>query len=221
MAKMQCHEFEQVLEQQEAQRLPADAAAHLNECGQCRALVTDLEVIQAAARNIAAEEAAPPEQLWLSLRTRLEAEGLIRTEEAHAWAPRRVTAWLSVLPRPALAGAYLSLLLAAAVLIGTQVISRPPSRAVPSIEPPAATAALDSQLNTVERRTVSALHQHNPAVTASLRQNLDIVDNFIALCEKSVREEPQSALAREYLYGAYQQKADLLAMMMDQGAGGD
>ncbi len=218
---MQCREFEQVLEQREAQQLPADAAAHLNDCGRCRALVADLEAIQAAARQMTAEEAAPPEQVWLSLRAQLEAEGLIRAEEeAHAWAPRWLTGWLGVLPGPALAGVYLSLLLAAAVLIGTQV-HRPPSRALTSIEPPAVTAALDSQLNTVERRTVSALHQHNPAVTASLRQNLDIVDNFIALCEKSVRQEPQNELAREYLYGAYQQKAELLAMMMDQGATGD
>jgi hypothetical protein len=40
---------------------------------------------------------------------------------------------------------------------------------------------------------------------------LQIVDNFIALCEKSVHEQPDNQMAREYLYGAYQQKAELLA----------
>ncbi len=65
------------------------------------------------------------------------------------------------------------------------------------------------------------IRQNDPDVTASLRQNLDIVDNAIALCEKSVHDEPQNELAREYLYAAYQQKADLLAMMVDHSATGD
>ena len=216
---MQCHEFEQVLEQQETHQLAADAAAHLSACGPCQTLVADLDAIQAAARQLAAVEAEPAEQVWLTVRAQLEAEGLIRTPEKAAQSSGWLGAWLGVLPRPALAGAYLSLLLAAAVLIGTQGYLRP-LQVKPSDAPPM-TAALDSQLSTVERRAVSALHQHDPAVTASLRQNLDIVDNFIALCEKSVRDEPESGLAREYLYGAYQQKAELLAMMVDRGATAD
>jgi hypothetical protein len=54
-------------------------------------------------------------------------------------------------------------------------------------------------------------------VTASLHQNLAIVDNYITLCEKSVREEPENEMARDYLYGAYEQKADLLAQMAERG----
>jgi hypothetical protein len=53
-------------------------------------------------------------------------------------------------------------------------------------------------------------------VTASLHKNLEIVDNYISLCENSVREEPENELAREYLYEAYQQKADLLAQLNEQ-----
>ena len=56
-------------------------------------------------------------------------------------------------------------------------------------------------------------------MTASLHKNLAIVDNYIALCEKSVREEPGNEIARDYLYGAYQQKADLLAQMTENGDG--
>jgi hypothetical protein len=54
-------------------------------------------------------------------------------------------------------------------------------------------------------------------VDASLRENLQKVDDFIADCERRVREEPQDDLAREYLSGAYQQKAELLSAMMDRG----
>lgn len=217
---MQCHEFEEVLEQREAHQLPVDAAAHLNDCRQCRTLVEDLKSIEAAARELAAEELAPPERVWLSLRAQLEAEGLIRAAEPAARGSRRFGGWLGLLPGPALAGVYLSLLLAAAVLIGTKGDFRQ-TPTIPSDVAPTGIAALNSQLNTVERRTVSALHQRDPAVNASLRQNLNLVDNFIGLCEKSVREEPQSELAREYLYGAYQQKAELLALMMDRDGGGD
>ena len=61
----------------------------------------------------------------------------------------------------------------------------------------------------------------NPVVTASLHKNLAIVDNYIALCEKSVREDPQNEAARDYLYEAYQQKADLLAQMTERGRRAD
>ncbi len=217
---MQCQELEQVLEQQEAAPLPADAAAHLGVCGQCRSMVSDLEAIQAAARGMAAAEVEPPERLWVSLRAELISEGLVREPVVAVRTAGWLGGWFAGLPRPALAGAYLVFLLAAAALIVVQGNLRrvEVSRSIPA---PPATAALDSQLTSVERRTISAMHQDDPAVTASLRENLDIVDNFIAMCEKSVREQPQNDVAREYLYGAYQQKAELLAMMVERGASGD
>jgi len=216
---MQCHEFEQILEQGEAEQLPADAAAHLNECGLCRATASDLEAIQAAARQLGTEEVDPPERLWVSLRAQLESEGLLRAPRKVGWSVGWGGGWLAALPRPALAVAYLSLLLAAAVLFGIRGNFQQ-NLAVQHSEAKPAAASLDTQLTNVARK-VSAMHQHDPAVTASLRQNLSIVDNSIALCEKSVREEPQNELAREYLYGAYQQKAEVLAMMMDRSALGE
>ena len=56
----------------------------------------------------------------------------------------------------------------------------------------------------------------NPVDTA-LQQNLQQVDDFIADCERHLKDAPQDELAREYLYSAYQQKAELLAAMMDRG----
>jgi hypothetical protein len=214
---MRCHEFEEVLEQAE-RPLPADAAAHLNDCGRCRAMMSDLEVIQAAARELATHGVEPPEGVWLSLRAQLEAEGLIRAAgSAERAAPRQggLGAWWRAFPRPVLAGAYLSFLLAAAMLTSIQSDHRQ-NQPVPVAEEQA--ASLDTQLSTQARRAVSAIHQHDPAVAASLRQNLNTVDNFIAMCEKSVREDPQNDAAREYLYGAYQQKAELLAMITERNA---
>ena len=51
----------------------------------------------------------------------------------------------------------------------------------------------------------------------SLRQNLDIVDKFIIDCEQRVKEQPQDELTRDYLSGAYQQKAELISVMMERG----
>src|SRR5713226_8042045 len=219
---MQCQEFDQVFEQQEAAPLPADAAAHLGACGQCRAMVSDLEAIQAVARGMAAAQVEPPERMWVSLRAQLVSEGLIREPAEAVHTAGWLSGWFAGVPRPALAGAYLAFVLAAVGLIVVQSNLRrvEMSRSTPA-PTPTATAALDSQLTTVERRTISAMRQNNPVVTDSLRKNLDIVDNFIALCEKDVREEPENDVAREYLYGAYQQKAELLAMMVDRGASGD
>lgn len=218
---MQCHEFEQILEQRAGEGFPADAAAHVNDCVRCRAMVSDLEAIQTVARHWAAE-VEPPGHLWPALRAQLESEGLIRTPgRAAAPALGWLGGWWETLSRPALAGACLAFLLAAAVLVGVvgHLRQTPPAPSTAAVQ--SATTSLDRQLASEERGTVQAMHQHDPAVTASLRENLDIVDNFIALCEKSVREEPRNDMAREYLYGAYQQKAELLAMMMDRDASGD
>jgi hypothetical protein len=57
----------------------------------------------------------------------------------------------------------------------------------------------------------------NAQVDASLRDNLRTLNEFIAECEQHLRKNPQDELAREYLNTAYQQKADLLAAMMESG----
>ena len=53
-------------------------------------------------------------------------------------------------------------------------------------------------------------------VDISLHQNLDIVDKFIADCEQRIKDEPGDDLTREYLSGAYEQKAELISAMMDR-----
>ena len=70
----------------------------------------------------------------------------------------------------------------------------------------------------MQRVVASFSPDYGDSVALSLQQNLRIVDNLIAVCEKTVREHPRDPLAREYLYGAYQQKADLLAVAMDRSA---
>jgi len=74
------------------------------------------------------------------------------------------------------------------------------------------------QCRAITKSTVPTCSRANLADSAS--KNLQIVDNLIAVCEKKVRENPYDPLAREYLYGAYQQKADLLSQLSERGGYG-
>src|SRR5437879_9963914 len=161
MMTMQCHEFELVLEQRAAE-LPAEAATHVNACKRCRALVSDLAAIDAVARELGAEPAEPPERVWLSLRAHLESEGLIRAPRKTGW----LAEWLAMLPRPALAGAYLSFVLVAAVIVGfySRLWLNQPGPPV-AVQP--ATDRKSTRLSAEPRHAVSGLPPRHPAASGS------------------------------------------------------
>jgi hypothetical protein len=154
----------------------------------------------------------------VSVRAHLEAEKIIRPErqsESRSWqAP-----WVRFL-RPALAVAALAVLILAGVLV------RPRPSGDFSVADRGAPASYvlrqaKEQLDGIERVAVTPADASESATTVSLRKNLKIVDDFIASCEKTVRATPQNDLARDYLSGAYQQKAELLAAIQDRTATGD
>lgn len=211
---MLCREFRNQPELWMEGEPSADAAAHLGACVNCRSLVTELKAIESAAAGLA--EVEPPARVWTSLRNQLEAEGLIR-ETIPAPAAGSTPGFLAWLRSPAMAGAYLTLVLAAAGLLAWQANNSP---SMVALQP---AVVMPDNLKTVSdtQKAVAGMHEHNPAVKDSYQKNLEIVDNFIALCEKSVHDEPRNEAAREYLYGAYQQKAELLASMTERNARGD
>src|SRR5271154_599219 len=225
MSTTGCNEFRKQLDTwMEGERGP-EARAHVRECAHCRSLIEDMDAIRQTAGAWAAEEIDPPARVWVSLRAQLEREGLIRdevlaVETSRTESPRGWFAGIfTAVPRPALAGAYLLALIAVSVaLTGPSAKQVNESRWISGTQD--STGTLDAQLQTAERNSVSAMGESDPVVTASLHDNLAIVDNYIALCEKSVREEPESEIARDYLYDAYEQKADLLAQMTERGVNG-
>jgi hypothetical protein len=224
MTNMQCNQLEQILEQQADGPLPDLAVAHISACEACRALTADLDAIHNAAVELGAEAIAPPEHLWITLRNQLEAEGIIYEPRP---APQGVKhGWWFAFQRPELAGAFLSLVLVAAGLIGysrnsTQMAVHPQYEfKLTASTVPAAESVFREELLTVGDENIPGFQQKDAVVTDSIRRNLNIVDNFIAMCEKSVREQPENEMAREYLYGAYEQKAELLATAMDRSTTG-
>jgi hypothetical protein len=218
MSAANCDAFlEQMDRWMEGERSPA-AEAHIRSCAECSNLIADLDSIRHTASSLAADDPEPSARVWTALRAQLENEGLIHAGPGSSGSAKR---WLQetfwVLPRPLLAGAYLAALIAVGfALSGSSSLQNDSdlwmSRTQRSTQP------LSARLAT-EEDTISLMANANPAVTASLRKSLAVIDNNIALCEKSVREEPQNEFARDYLYEAYQQKADLIAQVTEGDEG--
>ncbi|MDP9148201.1 MAG: hypothetical protein M3N22_11125 [Acidobacteriota bacterium] len=103
---------------------------------------------------------------------------------------------------------------AAAISAGTRPASSGALRPSPS---EAAFAASSVALNEAEQNLPSMGLEGNVDADASLRQNLRTLNEFIAECEQHLKKHPQDQLAREYLNSAYQQKAELLAALLDSG----
>jgi hypothetical protein len=159
------------------------------------------------------------------LRNQLEAEHMIRGPRSDA-RPRASRAWWVALQGPAIAGAVLAVFLAAGGALSVRW-SSPQSSARTQLEFPQDVSPVTSAENVfkqeildVNTASAAGVREESPAVTDSIRRNLQIVDSFIAICEKSVREQPDNEMAREYLYGAYQQKAELLATTMNRSMPG-
>lgn len=213
---MQCRDVEGVIQQEGLAPLPEAARAHLAGCRHCQELLSDLGAIVSAANRLP-REVDPPARVWISLRTQLELEGIIKepatvpSGERRSWWP----GFSGLLRSRALATVAVGVLIfAAGVLqwrysVETQV---PTSRS----EPP---SFIEQTRKVLNEQEVDLRNMHltsTSPVDAALQQNLQQLDDFIADCERHLKEVPQDDLAREYLANAYQQKAELLSAMMDR-----
>jgi hypothetical protein len=204
---MRCQEFEAVLEQASEQPMPAEATAHLSQCGSCRSLAEDLETITAMARELSIPDEEPPARVWSQLRAQLVSEGIIRTPEFQPVESKENAGWFAgvfaFMRRPVMVAAYAALMVFGAILTWQHYTGVD--------EPDQFVVTAQNNLNKLETQTMADLQTIDPNANAALRRDLKIVNDFIAVCEKAVREEPKDETARQYLYGAYQQKSQLLA----------
>jgi hypothetical protein len=219
---MLCKDVEIVVEQEGLAPLPEAARAHVATCSHCREFVADLAAIVSVAKQLPAE-VEPPARVWLSLQAQLELEGIIKTPvvPAHGGLSSWWLGFNDLFRGRALATAAVGLLIVAAgVLQSRQPAADAPLETNASVAGPvwqipfAQTAQV---LNDQEIDLRNMQLASTSAVDTSFRQNLQQVDDFIADCERRVHAAPQDELAREYLYNAYQQKAELLSAMMDRG----
>ena len=212
---MQCRELEVFFEEEGLTPLSAAARQHLSECHACKHFFEDVIGIVALAHQLPAE-IDPPEHIWISIRNELVREGTIRGLSGD-----RVPWWQSFAElfrnRGLATAAVAMVMIVVAFLLGSQPRDQMRQGQQAQEDPYASTV---TALNQQERDLANmqlASTGGNSAVDASLRQNLEQVNEFIADCERRVREVPSDELAREYLTNAYQQKAQLLSAMMDRG----
>jgi hypothetical protein len=221
---MQCEDFEQVIEERGFAELPEAAQAHAAGCPSCTALVEDFSAILAAARQIPVE-VEPPARVWVALRAQLEAEGIIRQPQIAAL-PAQTPAWwksfATLLGGRMLATAgVVALVLVAGVY---ELRHHSPATTLQGSRSavPEPYDETDSTLNREEQslgpmQNVGTLGSGASNVDAALRENLATVNAFIKECQKRLEEDPNDPMAREYLSTAYQQKAEILAAMMERG----
>jgi hypothetical protein len=215
---MQCRDVEEVLEQEGLAPLPAAVRGHVAGCRQCQGYIADLETIVSAAQELPAD-VEPPSRVWVALRTQLELEGVIK-EPVLASVAEPVSWWNrfgQLFRGRALATLTVGAVLAAAALLQLRQTPAPPSG--PDHGSDSGIEAIAKQVNQqeVDLRNMHLVGTSASPVDTALEQNLKEIDKFIADCERHLKEAPQDELAREYLADAYQQKAGLLAAMMDRG----
>lgn len=238
----QCSEVAGVLEREGFEPLPEAARDHVADCPSCQGLLADFNSIVSAAHELPAE-VEPPARIWISLRSQLVAEGLIRESapvaempefpaspapsSAHPLQTNPFQAWWrgfsGLLQGRALATAAVGLLIMAAGIAQLRqpgISQPPPPRVAEDVQAPDPLAASGAALTEQEHilRTVQpAGTLASSPVDDSLQKDLQTLDAFIADCEHHLKTNPRDQLAREYLAGAYQQKAELLSEMLDRG----
>lgn len=211
---MQCRELDVFFEQEGLAPLSAAARQHLAECHACKHFFDDVTAIVAVAHQLPAE-VEPPAHIWNSIRTELLREGTIRDFSSE----RKTAPWwqsfTELFRNRGWATAAVAMVL---VLVAFLLSSRPREQVLQVQEDPygSTVSALSQQEHDLANMQLASTGETSP-VDTSLRQNLQQVDEFIADCERRVREVPSDELAREYLTNAYQQKAQLLSAMMDRG----
>lgn len=212
---MQCRDVEEVLEQEGLAPLPEAVRGHVAGCRQCQGYLADLETIVSAAQELPAE-VEPPSRVWVALRTQLELEGVIK-EPAIATKAEPVS-WRNGLGQLFRSRALATLTVGAILAAAAVLQLHQPANVSPV--PPPVPPSLRATVEQLDQQEVDVRNMHlasTSPVDTALEQNLKEIDDFIADCERHLKEAPRDELAREYLADAYQQKAELLATMMDRG----
>lgn len=197
-------------------------SAHARECAYCRGVLSDLEQIRSAAREMAQEE--PSARVWANIRAALADEGLSR-EPTSQW--RRWFDQIGFLPSPAPAGALAGLVMFSLLLLTTSGnFEQRPTGLTTSLGPEDISterALVTSQDVALAARTVREMESSymervsslDPDLKSIYERSLESLNGSIRECLDSIRREPANRLAREYLVAAYTEKAEVLAAALE------
>ena len=184
---MKCQDAQQALDARlngTAKRAEAEALdAHVASCGDCRARLEDALRLQAELRLIGTEGPSP--RGWDGIAARLEADPEFQR--------------LAAASAPAVAGQT------STPAGGTEAL-------VTSIESELELAArhYENAIAGLERVASEGETPLDPAVMATVRENLEIIDQAIDDSRQALRTDPQSQMAQESLFDAFRRKVALL-----------
>jgi hypothetical protein len=181
---------------------------HLAGCAACRRLADDLGAVRDAARQLG--PIVPPDHIWL------EVAGQVQLDTGvPAAAPRRSKSggtfqWLGL-------AAALILVTLGIWLVGRPVPDAPPTEVREASPADVVAAELDlaaehyeRAIGTLESMATAGELPVEPAITATLRDNLGVIDRAIDESRQALAENPDSQPARDSLFDALRQKVGLL-----------
>jgi hypothetical protein len=192
----------------------AEVAGHLETCAACRGVARDFERVRAAARQLGPIE--PPPHVWL------EVAGQIRLSDA----PPAPLAAAPARPRPA-RGALAQWIGLAAALVVVTIAAYFVARAPLPPEAPGNAPQTASVESVAEQLRLAMQHYENaiseletlarsgdgtldPAIAASLQENIMAIDRAIAESRTALTDNPESQPARESLFEALRRKVGVL-----------
>jgi hypothetical protein len=211
----------------------AELESHLEECADCRALLTDLRSIRDAAASL--DRLEPPARVWFQIAGRLRQEGRVAAAIDHRPARARRVALLAIAAALVLAVGTSILLLLPRFRTGGEL----PAQNASAPSPAGSNASADVTVQGVEtefrlaeehyQNAITKLEQAarldqaargaqapaeqgtlDPQTAAMLRNNLHVIDSAIAESRAALRTDPQSAAAMGSLFDALKRKVALL-----------
>ena len=188
-----------------------DIERHLDACAECKALVTDLRSIRAAAFMLDRRE--PAAALWTKLQAAVEAEP-------------RPKGWLVW---PVWLGAAAALILATVIgllplLNRNATTPNPEPAAAATIEPTVDSVAAEfakaeehyqkaiDDLQTIANKDTGEL---DPQVAAVLQKNLTVIDQAISESRAALKTQPSNTNAQDGLFDALRTKVALLQQTVE------
>ena len=197
---------------------------HLADCEACAAVLADLRLVVAHARNL--PESVPTRDLWPAISESIAAagpaasaeDGVIALPTARR-APLRPSGVNLSLPQ--LAAASVALALASAAItwwMGPGLAPRasvavPSAQEAPAVfadDPGAPAPELATELEQLEAVLDATRSRLEPATVRILEKNLAVIERAIEESRQALAVDPGNAFLLDHLQGAYREKADYL-----------
>lgn len=199
--------------------------AHLRTCPACRALVDDLRRVRDAAAAL--DRPAPPPDLWPRIAHCLSSDEEFGARVAGRTSQRRPVTWVWLAAAAALVLAVgASLWTVGRSFVAGTTPSGPETHTGTSAAPGNATPgaiveSIEQELQLAAghyEKAIAGLEQVanasdaplDPAVMATLRQNLATIDAAIDESRVALKAQPENRLAQESLFEAFRRKIALL-----------